>query len=445
MAVSVGFISLGCSKNLVDSQVMAGYLKAGAITLAPSPEEADVILVNTCAFIEAAREEAAEAILSACEHKKKGGCRAVVVTGCMVQRYRARLKRAFPEVDAFLGIDELERIADVVRRVSAGKTCGVIAGKGAPVKVYNPTYPSLLFTGGPFAYLKIADGCDHRCSYCAIPNIRGHFRSRASADILKEATGMVRAGVKEINLVSQDSLHYGKDKENELPIAALMRRIDALEGEFRFRVLYGYPAGVTDEVLEVLNTARHVCKYLDLPVQHSHPDILRAMNRGKAVAATQGLAARLRQAVPGVVLRTTCLVGFPHESEEHFEHLLAYVAQERFDHLGVFAFSPEEETPAFAMDGVPAPEVAEERCRRLMALQKTIVQERARALKGTADTALLLRQERPDVWTGRLPRQAPEVDGETRVTGVPPQAKAGDFVRVEITGGKAYDLDAKAI
>ena len=445
MAVSVGFISLGCSKNLVDSQVMAGYLKAGAITLAPSPEEADVILVNTCSFIEAAREEAAEAILGACEHKTQGGCRAVIVTGCMVQRYKERLSKAFPAVDAFVGVDELEQIADVVRRVAAGKSCGVIAAKGEPVKVYNPTYPSLLFTGGPFAYLKIADGCNHRCAYCAIPNIRGQFRSRGSADLVKEAAGMVRAGVKEINLISQDSLHYGNDKPGEVAIAELMRRIDALEGEFRFRVLYGYPAGVTDEVLEVLNTAKHACKYLDLPVQHSHPAILKAMNRGKAVAATQGLAARLRQAVPGVVLRTTCLVGFPHETEEHFEHLMAYVAEQKFDHLGVFAFSPEEETPAFEMDGVPDPEVAEERCQRLMALQKKIVRERAKALKGTADTVLLLRQESPTSWVGRLPRQAPDVDGETRVTGVPRQAKPGDFLRVEITGGKGYDLEARPV
>jgi ribosomal protein S12 methylthiotransferase len=445
MAVSVGFISLGCSKNLVDSQVMAGYLKSGAITLAPSPEEADVILVNTCAFIEAAREEAADAIVGACEFKKSGGCRAVIVTGCMVQRYKERLARAFPDVDAFLGIDELEQIADVVRRVSAGKSCGVIVGKDAPVKVYNPTYPSLLFTGGPFAYLKIADGCNHRCSYCAIPKIRGHFRSRGSDDLVKEAAGMVRAGVREINLISQDSLHYGKDKDDELPIAELMRRIDALEGDFRFRVLYGYPAGVTESVLDVLNTAQHACKYLDLPVQHSHPDILKAMNRGKAVAATDDLATRLRQAVPGIVLRTTCLVGFPHETEAHFEHLMDYVAQEKFDHLGVFAFSPEEDTPAFAMDGVPDPEVAEERCLRLMALQKTIVQERAVALKGAADTVLLLRQESAEVWAGRLPRQAPDVDGETRVTGMKRQAKPGDFVRVEITGHKDYDLTAKAI
>ncbi len=444
MSVSVGFISLGCSKNLVDSQVMAGYLKAGAITLAPSPEEADVILVNTCAFIEAAREEAAEAILSACGHKRAGRCRAVVVTGCMVQRYKERLGQAFPDVDAFLGIDELEQVAEVVRRAAAGERCGVLAGPGAPVKVYNPAYPTLLFTGGPFAYLKIADGCDHRCAYCAIPNIRGAYRSRPAAELVKEAAGMVRAGVREINLISQDSLHYGRDLEGEPSLAELMRRIDALEGDFRFRVLYGYPAGVTDEVLDVLNRARHVCKYLDLPVQHSHPEILRAMNRGLAVGATRDLAARLRQAVPGVVLRTTCLVGFPHETEEHFEHLMAYVEQARFDHLGVFAFSPEEGTVAYKMSGVPDPEVAEERCRRLMALQKRIVRERVKALKGTRDTALLLRQE-GEVWVARLPRQAPEVDGETRVAGAARQAKAGDFVRVEITGGRGYDLTARAV
>lgn len=444
MPVSVGFISLGCSKNLVDSQVMAGYLKSGKIALAPAPEKADVILVNTCAFIDAAREEAAEAILGACEHKKNGGCRAVVVTGCMVQRYRNRLKKAFPEVDAFLGVDELERIGDVVRQVAEGTRLGVIAAPGEPVKVYTPTYPTLLFTGGPFAYLKIADGCNHRCAYCAIPDIRGHFRSRSADGLVKEAEDMVSAGVKEVNLISQDSLHYGLDQKGAPSIAELMRRIDALEGDFRFRMLYGYPAGVTEEVLDVLNAGRHVCKYLDLPVQHSHPEILRAMNRGKAVAATQDLALRLRQAVPGVVLRTTCLVGFPGETEEHFGHLLEYVAQAKFDHLGVFAFSPEEETPAFTMDGTPDPEVTEDRCQRLMTLQSAIVREHARALKGTADTVLLLRQE-GDVWFGRLPRQAPEVDGETRVANVPKRAKVGDFMRVEITGGKGYDLEAKAV
>ena len=442
MSVSVGFISLGCSKNLVDSQVMAGYLKAGHIDLAASPETADVILVNTCSFIEAAREEAAEAILSACAHKADGNCRAVIVTGCMVQRYRQRLEKAFPDVDAFLGIDELERVGEVVKRVAEGKRCGVIAREGDAVNVYNPTYPTLLFTGGPFAYLKIADGCDHRCAYCAIPNIRGHFRSRAMEDIVTEAAGMVRAGVKEINLISQDSLLYGKDLSGKPQIAELMRRIDGLDGEFRFRLLYGYPAGVTDDVLAVLNSARHVCKYLDLPIQHSHPSVLKAMNRAPAVKATEGMAARLRQAVPGLVLRTTCLVGFPRETEAQFEHLLATVAESKFDHLGVFAFSPEEGTPAFDLEA-PEPEVAEERCQRLMALQKKIVRERAKALTGTRDTALLLRRGASGAWLARLPRQAPDVDGETLVKGVPETAKVGDFLRVEITGGKGYDLEAR--
>ena len=442
MSVSVGFISLGCSKNLVDSQVMAGYLKAGHVDLAASPETADVILVNTCSFIEAAREEAAEAILSACEHKADGNCRAVIVTGCMVQRYRQRLEKAFPDVDAFLGIDELERVGEVVKRVAEGKRCGVIAREGDAVKVYNPTYPTLLFTGGPFAYLKIADGCDHRCAYCAIPNIRGHFRSRAIGDIVTEAAGMVRAGVKEINLISQDSLLYGTDLSGKPQIAELMRRIDGLDGEFRFRLLYGYPAGVTDDVLEVLNTARHVCKYLDLPIQHSHPSILKAMNRAPAVKATEGMAARLRQAVPGLVLRTTCLVGFPGETEAQFEHLLATVAESKFDHLGVFAFSPEEGTPAFDLEA-PEPEVAEERCQRLMALQKKIVRERVKALTGTRDMALLLRRGASGAWLARLPRQAPDVDGETLVKGVPETAKVGDFLQVEITGGKGYDLEAR--
>ena len=444
MSVSVGFISLGCAKNLVDSQVMAGYLKAEKIELAASPETADVILVNTCAFIEAAREEAAEAILSACAHKVGGNCRAVVVAGCMVQRYRERLLKAFPDVDAFLGIDELQQVGDVVKRVAEGKACGVVAARGHAVKLYNPTYPTLLFTGGPFAYLKIADGCNHRCAYCAIPDIRGRFRSRTAEDIVAEAGGMVRAGVREINLISQDSLMYGADSGGKPRIAELMRRIDALEGEFRFRVLYGYPAGVTDAVIEVLNTARHACKYLDLPIQHSHPDVLKAMNRGGAVAATQGLAARLREAVPGVVLRTTCLVGFPGETEAHFAHLLAAVEEAKFDHLGVFAYSPEEGTPAFDREA-PDPEVAQERCQRLMALQKKIVRERAAALKGTQDTALLLLREPSGAWRARLPRQAPEVDGETHVKGVPASAHVGDCVPVVIAGAKGYDLEAKVV
>ncbi len=442
MSLSVGFISLGCSKNLVDSQVMAGYLKAGHIKLAPSPEVADIILVNTCAFIEAAREEAAEAILSACEHKSDGACKAVIVTGCMVQRYRARLKKAFPDVDAFLGIDELEQIGDVVSRVAAGNRVGVIAEAGDARKVYNPVYPTLLFTGGPFSYLKIADGCDHRCAYCAIPLIRGSFRSREISDIVKEATTMVSAGVRELNLISQDSLMYGVDRAKKPQIVELVKRLDEIEGDFWLRILYGYPAGVTDELIELFNSAKHLCRYLDLPIQHSHPDILKAMNRSAAIKATTGLTQRLRQAIPGVTLRTTCLVGFPGETEAHFEHLLETLQASEFDHLGVFGYSPEEGTAAFEQEA-PDPEIVEERCQLVMALQKKIATKRMAALKGKHDTALLLRKKVKGEWIARLARQAPEVDGETFVSHVPPTAKAGDFIPVEITGAHDFDLRAR--
>jgi ribosomal protein S12 methylthiotransferase len=442
MSVSVGFISLGCSKNLVDSQVMAGYLKAGQIALAPSPEVADIILVNTCAFIEAAREEAAEAILSACEHKANNACKAVIVTGCMVQRYRARLKKAFPSVDAFLGIDELEHIGEVVSQVAAGKRVGVIAEAGDAKKVYNPLYPTLLFTGGPFSYLKIADGCDHCCAYCAIPLIRGSFRSRDIEDVVREASSMVSAGVKELNLISQDSLMYGVDRAKKPQIVELVKRLDAIEGDFWLRILYGYPAGVTDELIELFNIAKHLCRYLDLPIQHSHPDILKAMNRSPAIRATTGLTQRLRLAIPGVTLRTTCLVGFPGETDAHFEHLLQTLEASEFDHLGVFGYSPEEGTAAFDR-AAPDHEIVEERCQRVMALQKNIASKRMAAMKGKQDTALLLRKKIKGDWIARLARQAPEVDGETFISNVSKTAKAGDFISVEITGAHDFDLRAR--
>jgi len=444
--MKIGFISLGCAKNLVDSQVMAGYLKAGRIALAASPETADVILVNTCAFIEAAREEAAEAILRACAHKADGACRAVIVAGCMVQRYKKRLMKAFPDVDAFLGIDELEQIGDVVAHIAAGRPVGVVASAGTAKKLYNPPYPTLLFSGGPFAYLKIADGCNHRCAYCAIPLIRGKFRSRAMGDIATEAQRMVAAGVREINLVSQDSLMYGSDRNRakQPQIVELLRRLDEMDGAFWLRVLYGYPSGVTDELLALLNTSRHLCKYLDLPIQHSHPKILAAMNRSPAIPATAGLAARLRAAVPGVVLRTTCLVGFPGETEARFNHLLETLAESAFDHVGVFAYSPEEGTAAYGRRA-PSLAVAQARCARVMALQKKIVAKHMQTRIGQKDTALLLRQIKPGAWLARLSSQAPEVDGETRVAGLAPgTAQPGDFVQVRITGSNGYDVEAMA-
>ena len=255
---------------------------------------------------------------------------------------------------------------------------------------------------------------------------------------------MVQAGVKELNVISQDTLHYGADRKKQPRIEKLLERIDSIEGEFWIRLLYGYPSGVTTELLELIGGSAHILPYLDLPVQHSHPDILRAMNRGHAVEATEDLADRLRTIVPGIVLRTTCMVGFPGETDEHFGHLAEYVRRSCFDHLGVLVFSPEEGTPAFDMEDVPELEVAEERCEILMRLQREIVQERLEELKERRDRVLLLKREKGR-WRGRLPRQAPEVDGETFVSGVPSSARPGDFLDVRIIGGRDYDLKAKCI
>jgi ribosomal protein S12 methylthiotransferase len=443
--VSIGFISLGCAKNLVDGQIMAGVLLADGIRMAPSPEEADVVLVNTCAFIGPARQEAAEAILRACRHKAAGGCRAVIVTGCLPQRYRDRVQTAFPDVDAFVGVDELDGIAAIVRRVAAGER-GVLAVSGRATRLFQPRFPTLLFSGGPFAYLKVAEGCDHVCAFCAIPGIRGRFRSRGLDELLSEARSLLAAGVRELNLISQDTTSYGRDQRGGPDLADLLAALDALDGDFWIRILYGYPSRVTDKLLKVMARSRHIVPYLDLPIQHSHPDMLRGMQRADTLRAVATLPARLRQAVPEMVLRTTCLVGFPGETEARFEQLLTYVEEARFDHLGVFVYSPEEGTPAFARAGAPAAKVAEARRERLMRLQQKIVASRRRALTGTPARALLLRPAGKGApagtWMARVPRQAPEVDGLSRVRGVPLDARPGDFVTVQIRGGKDYDLTA---
>ena len=505
--LTIGIISLGCAKNLVDSQVMAGVLLAEKLKLAPSPEEADIILVNTCAFVEDARTEAAETILRVCQHKLDGGCRAVIVAGCLPQRYRDRIVKTFPDVDAFLGVDELDRIGEIVRQVLAGERSILAVGASAPTRLFRPPNPGLRFSGGPFAYLKVAEGCNHVCAFCAIPGIRGRYRSRTIEELVGEAQALLQSGVRELNLISQDTTSYGCDlkasnirhlaeaqrrrgelvsleKTNhasrrdsapqretnspellraaaplreELPassLPALLRALDALDGDFWIRLLYGYPSLVTDELLATMAASRHIVPYLDLPIQHSHPDMLRAMQRADTVRAVADLPQRLRQAIPGMVLRTTCIVGFPGETEEHFQQLLEYVKAAKFDHLGVFAFSPEEGTAAWDLGEEPDADVAAERCERLMQAQRQVVDARRQELVGSLADALLIQKneerritnaESGSLWTARLARQAPEVDGLTLVRGVADDAKPGGVVRVRITGGDEYDLEAVTV
>ena len=441
--MSVGFISLGCAKNLIDSEHMAGVLRAEGIALAPSPEEADVILVNTCGFIGDAKEESIDAILRACARKQSGDCRAVIVAGCLIQRYKAELQRAIPEVDAFIGLDELPNIGKVVRRLMQGER-GILEVSAKSRKVFSPLPSRIILTGGPFAYLKIAEGCNHRCAFCAIPGIRGRYRSRGMDDIVKEAESLLGRGIRELNLISQDTTRYGHDLHDGAGLPELLRRLGKIGGTFWIRLLYGHPAYLTDELLDTMGAVPQVCRYLDIPIQHAHPDVLRAMNRPGGAEAVREFPARARQRLPGVILRTTCLVGFPGETVAQFNELVRFVQETEFDHLGVFAFSPEETTAAAKMPHPVTSATGLRRRDKLMALQQTIAFRRGKARRGEADEALLLRPSRKGTWEARCRGQAPEVDGVTWVQGVRPGVKPGALLSVRYNGTSGYDLKAEA-
>ena len=432
--ISIGLVALGCAKNTVDLQVMAGHLLKAGCVLAPQPDDADVILVNTCAFIEAAREEAVAEILRACELKKAGRCRAVVVSGCFAQRYGERLTATFPDVDAFLGVDALDKIAGIVRRAVGRRKAEVNVPPGMPEKLFAPPIPALRLTGAAFAYLKIAEGCAHRCSYCAIPAIRGQYRSRPLRSVVAEARALLATGVKEITVIAQDPLLYGVDLADGTNIVTLLRALDKLKGDFWLRVLYAYPSEITDEFLDWMNTSPHAVKYIDVPVQHTDPQILKAMARGSAVKATLAAAARLREAVPGVTLRTTVLTGFPGETKDSFAKLLMDVKRMRFDHLGAFAFSPEEGTVAFELDGRPSQAEAAKRARAVMSAQRKVWAEKAKGYVGKTFRALVTA---PGV--ARLESQAPDVDGVVRFKG---KADIGSFVDVRIDRADGFDFTA---
>jgi len=434
---SIGLVALGCAKNTVDLQVMAGHLLKAGCMLAPHPDEADVILVNTCAFIEAAREEATAEILRACELKRSGRCRAVIVSGCFAQRYGDRLAEAFPDVDAFVGIDALDKIARIAMGVAgmtdkAGRKVTVAVPPGMPKKLFSPPMPGLRLTGKAFAYLKIAEGCAHRCAYCAIPAIRGNCRSRPLRSVVAEARQLLATGVRELNVIAQDPLLYGVDLRNGTDIVALLRALDRLSGDFWIRVLYSYPSEISDSFLKWMATSRHAAKYVDVPIQHTDPQVLKAMARGSAVAATLGAADRIRQAVPGVTLRTTVMTGFPGETPEAFAKLLMDVKRMKFEHLGAFAFSPEEGTVAAEMADRPPKSVAQKRMRAVMSAQRKIWAEKAAGFVGKSFRALVVA---PGV--ARMESQAPEVDGVVRFNGA---AEVGSFVEMRIAKSDGFDF-----
>lgn len=441
-ANTVGFISLGCAKNLVDSEIIATSLAKAGFQLAPAPERADVVIVNTCSFIRDAKEESIEAVLEACSWKQRGRCRAVLVAGCLPQRYSAEIQALLPEVDAFIGLDELRQAGALIRRVLQGDR-SLAAISPTARAVLEPSGKRLLFTGAPYAYLKIAEGCNHTCAFCAIPQIRGRYRSRPIRRIVAEAEELLARGIRELNLIAQDTTSYGNDLGPRSNLSALLRALGRIGGRFWIRVLYGHPAHVTDTILEAMGAVEQVCHYLDLPIQHSDAELLRAMGRPSTPKRLRRTFARIRAALPGVALRTTCLVGFPGETEEKFRNLLAFLSDIRFDHVAVFTYSQEEHTLAAELPRAVPRAVAQDRRQRLLLWQKRVVAQAARDRIGASDELLVERYDRRRrLGRARSRGQAPEVDGVVYVRGLPGRLLPGAFIRGRYVAVSGYDLRA---
>lgn len=437
----VHFLTLGCPKNQVDSEVMLGVLAGRGHALVTDPEDADVLVVNTCAFIGPAKEESIDAILDLARVKGAGAGRRLVVTGCLAQRYADELRAELPEVDAFVGTGDLLHIADAVEGAPAAAP---VVYRGAQHVLPAHAVAPRVRTGGWWtSYLKVSEGCDHQCSFCIIPTIRGRHESRPMDDLLAEATSLADAGTLELNLIAQDLTAYGRDRRDGSSLAVLLRALAVRVPAIRWlRLLYAYPSSVTDELLEVMATEAAVCRYLDMPLQHASDRMLRAMRRERSAAALRRLVARIRAAVPDVALRTAFIVGFPGETEDDVRALCDFVGEIGFDHVGVFEYSHEERTAAGALDDdVPA---TEKRVRRgrVMAAQAAVSAARVRAWIGRSTEVLVERELEDGRLVGRMPGQAPEIDGVVYLRG---EAAPGDLVTAAIVGADVYDLHAAIV
>lgn len=439
-ALKAGFISLGCAKNLVDTEVMLGLLARRRIEITDDPGEADIIIVNTCSFIDAAKEESIATILQAADYKRNGNCRALIVAGCLGQRYRQELLDELPEVDAIVGTGAWDRINEAIDAALAGRRT-VIAGDSEAI--YDHDMPRLVTTPPYSSYVKIAEGCSNCCSYCVIPLVRGKFRSRPIESVVSEVERLVAGGAKEISLIAQDTTSYGRDLYGTPRLADLLRALVKVEGLVWLRLLYCYPRYFSDELIGLIAAEPKICKYVDLPLQHAHDDILAAMNRRDSRADSERLLAKIRAAIPGVAIRTTFIVGFPGETDEHFAALRDFVASQRFDHVGVFAYSQEDDTVAGRRADQVAEDVKQERYHALMALQAKISEEIGAAHVGRELTVLVEGVEEDGVARGRSYREAPDVDGRVYVENA--AAGPGEFVRARVVQGFAYDLLAERI
>ncbi len=437
----VGFISLGCCKNLVDTEVMLYNLHSAGFQITPNEEEAEIIVINTCGFIESAKQEAIDNILDAASLKDFGKCRHIIATGCLVERYREEVMRELPEIDALVGIGGLEDIAEACKAVMRGEK--YISFKD---KESSPLGGDRIITTGPHsAYIKVSEGCDNLCTYCAIPLIRGKHRSRPIEDIVKEARDLEAMGVKEINLIAQDTTRYGLDLYGEYSLARLVRAITKETAIPWIRLLYCYPDKITDELIDELRTNDRLLKYMDIPVQHISDSVLKRMNRHGGKELIIDAIKRLRYGVPGIILRTTAMVGFPGETEEDFAELCEFVKDTRFDRFGAFTFSPEEGTAAAEMDGQIDEQVKQDRYDCLMQTQLTVAEEKTAERVGSRLTVLCEGYDKiSEVYYGRSFADAPDVDGRVYFKSQKP-VSSGEFVEVEITEALDYDLVGEAV
>ena len=441
----VGFISLGCPKNLVDSEVMMGKLRQSGYEITTEASEADTLVVNTCGFIESAKQESVEAILEAARLKTEGKAQRLVVAGCLVERYRDELRAEMPEVDAFIGTSQINDILAVCDEQVNTRSLPIIAlGNQSATYLYDESTPRVLATPGYTAFIKIAEGCDRPCAFCFIPQMRGHFRSRRFGSIIVEAQQLADEGVKELVLVAQDSSRYGEDLGKADALAHLLRELSHLNGVEWVRVMYTYPTHISDAFLDVLAEEPKAVKYLDMPLQHASRNVLKLMKRGGTRASLERLIERVRKRVPGISIRTTFITGFPGETEEDFEELLTFVRRVEFDRVGVFTYSDEEGTPAFELPRKVDARTAKRRRARLMKEQARISRKRNRARIGSIERVLFEGRaaETDLLWQGRLETQAAEIDGCVLINDAPEDFDPvpGQFVNVLITEAHEYDL-----
>lgn len=431
------FISLGCDKNLVDTEVMLGMLASRGYEMTNDEQEADIIVINTCCFIHDAKEESIQNILDMAEYKKNGSAKALIVTGCMAERYRQEILDEIPEVDEVLGTTAYDRILDAVDAALAGQHEVMTADLDA---LPLPETKRLVTTGGHFAYLKIAEGCDKHCTYCIIPKIRGNFRSVPMERLLKEAQDLAEQGVKELILVAQETTLYGKDLYGEKSLPKLLRELCKISGIRWIRILYCYPEEITDELIQVMKEEPKICHYLDLPIQHANDTILKRMGRRTSKQELIDIVQKLRKEIPDICLRTTLITGFPGETQEQHEEVMEFIDTLEFDRLGAFTYSPEEDTPAATFEDQIDEAVKEDRQADIMELQQEIAFDKAEDMIGR-EVLVMIEGKVADenAYVGRTYRDAPNVDGLIFIN-TDVELISGDFAKVKVTGALDYDL-----